>query len=100
MLSSSRYLLDLEARIKAYEAKAEESSVTPSSVAATSEKLDAENATPESSAPLQLTTSLDTDKDDIDNNPLIEGTAHLMLSPGGGERRKYYNIYMRMGLII
>jgi hypothetical protein len=63
--------------------------VTPSSVAATSEILDAENVMPESSAPLQLTTSLDSGKDDIDKNPLIEGTAHLVLSPGGGERRKY-----------
>lgn len=87
-LNFSSYLLDLEARIKAYETKAEESSVTPSSVAATSEILDAENVIPESSAPLQLTTSLDSGKDDIDKNPLIEGTAHLVLSPGGGERRK------------
>ncbi|KFX87264.1 hypothetical protein V490_08384 [Pseudogymnoascus sp. VKM F-3557] len=87
VLVSEGYLLDLEARIKAYETKAEESSVTPSSVAATSDILDAENVIPESSAPLQLTTSLDPGKDDIDKNPLIEGTAHLVLSPGGGERQ-------------
>jgi proline utilization trans-activator len=89
MLNFNSYLLDLEARIKAYETKAEEASVTPSSVAATSEILDAESVAAESSAPLQLTISRDTDKDDIDKNPLIEGTAHLVLSPGGGERRKY-----------
>lgn len=88
MLNFNSYLLDLEARVRAYESKADESSVTPSSVTATSEILDAENAIAESSAPLQLTTSLDTNKDDIDKNPLIEGTAHLVLSPGGGERRK------------
>lgn len=87
-LNFHSYLLDLEARVKAYESKAEESSVTPNSVAATSEILDTEKVIPEFSAPLQLTTSHDTDKDDIDKNPLIEGTAHLMLSPGGGERRK------------
>lgn len=88
MLNFNSYLLELEARIKAYESKAEESSVTPSSVAATSDILDDENVLPESSAPVQLTTKLDADKDDIDKNPLIEGTAHLVLSPGGGERRK------------
>lgn len=88
MLNFNSYLLELEARIKAYESKAEESSVTPSSVATTSDILDDENVLPESSAPVQLTTKLDADKDDIDKNPLIEGTAHLVLSPGGGERRK------------
>lgn len=88
MLNFNSYLLDLEARVRAYESKAEESSVTPSSVTATSEILDAENAIAEFSTPLQLTTSLDTENDDIDKNPLIEGTAHLVLSPGGGERRK------------
>ncbi|KFY40584.1 hypothetical protein V494_03435 [Pseudogymnoascus sp. VKM F-4513 (FW-928)] len=87
VLVSEGYLLDLESRVKAYETKAEESSVTPSSAAGTSEILDAEKPIPETSAPLQLTTSLDNNKDDIDKNPLIEGTAHLVLSPGGGERQ-------------
>ena len=56
---------------------------------AKSEVADAENATPESSASLQLkTSSLGQEKEDIDNNPLIEGTAQLVLSPEGGRRKK------------
>ncbi|OBT83386.1 hypothetical protein VE02_08371 [Pseudogymnoascus sp. 03VT05] len=103
MLKFNSYLLDLEVQVKGYEIKAEESSVTLSCVTATSEILDAKNVIPESSAPLQHTTGLNSGKDDINKNPLIERAAHLVLSPGGGERpfakRLYAAQYAYLGTI-
>jgi len=101
MLNFHSYLLDLEARIKTYESEREECAATAGPVTATSEILDAENAISEPSDSLQLTAlSPKAEKEDIDKNPLIEETAHLVLSPEGGERRKKCNANIRIVLMV
>lgn len=100
ILNCHSYLLDLEARIKAYESEREACSVSAGSVTAALEVLDAENAISEPSDSLQLPIlSLNAEKEDIDENPLIEETTHLVLSPEGGERRKKCNANIRIVLM-
>lgn len=84
-LTSYSYLLDLEARIKAYESERDGPKPTQSEV------VDADSSTPQSSTPQSLSSSFEplgseTGKDDIDKNPLIEGTAQLVLNPEGEQR--------------
>ena len=79
------YLLDLEARIKAYESERDVLKL------AQSEVVDADSSTPQSSTSQSLSSSFEplgseTGKDDIDKNPLIEGTAQLVLNPEGEQR--------------
>ena len=84
-LTSHSYLLDLEARVKAYETEEE------GRKGAASEPVDAESNTPRSSSSKSFSSSFqptgsEIKKDDIDKNPLIEGTAQLVLSPEGEQR--------------
>lgn len=99
MLNSCSYLFELEARIRAYENEREESSVNAGSVTAASEGQDTENASPGSlNSRYHAASSVGLDTDDIDNNPLIEGTARLELSPEGDRRKKAHES-MRHALI-
>jgi proline utilization trans-activator len=83
VLTVCSYVLDLEARVKAYENERD----------GVQNMVDREGSTPQSSTPQSMSSSIrpsdsETGRDDIDKNPLIEGTAQLVLNPEG-ERRKY-----------
>jgi hypothetical protein len=78
--------LDLEAKVKAYENERDGLKGTPSDF------VDREGSTPQSSTPQSMSSSIrpsasETGRDDIDKNPLIEGTAQLVLNPEGEQRK-------------
>jgi hypothetical protein len=94
------YLLELEARIKAYESEREELSVTAGSVSTASEATNVESTIHEDPASRHISSSgFEEGQGDIHKNPLIEGAAHLVLSPEG-ERRKEFHANTRAMLIV
>lgn len=82
MLTSCSYLVDLEARIKAYEKDAEHEGSINQALSEAARSYDGPSA---GSGDLP-SPSVDKDKDDIDDNPLTEKIAHLVLSPEGDKR--------------
>lgn len=73
-------MLELEARVKAYESEQE-------LLFAMAESAIAENETPQS--PGSPAASFETGSEEIDENPLILKTARLVVSPEGQERKSF-----------
>lgn len=92
-LTGDSYVLDLEAKVKAYENERDGFRGSPSDI------VDRQGSTPQSSTPQSMSSSFrpsdsETAKNDIDKNPLIEGTAQLVLNPEGEQREHSVHHYI------